>query len=75
MAKNTDEKTPTTEKEEESAQDYGQFEEDVVERPFRRRKTTSLNRRDSLEPGWPDGRKSFSPKRSPFQSMTSMAVF
>ena len=39
MAKNTDEKTPTTDKEDEPAQDYGQYEDDVIERPLIRSKT------------------------------------
>ena len=62
----TDEKTLTAEKEEELAQDYGQFEEDVVERAFRRRKTISLNRRDSPEPGLARWAEELLPYEEPF---------
>ena len=51
MAKNTDEKTPTMDNKDEPVQDYGQFEGDVIERPFIRSKTISLNRRNAPEPG------------------------
>ena len=66
MAKNTDENTPTTDKEDEPAQDYGQYEDDVIERPFRRRNTISLNRQRAPEPGLSRWAEELSPYEEPF---------
>jgi len=66
MAKNTDENTPTTDKEDETAQDYGQYEDDVIERPFRRRNTISLNRQRAPEPGLSRWAEELSPYEEPF---------
>ena len=66
MAKNTDENTPTTDKEDEPAQDYGQYEDDVIERPFRRRNTISLNRQHAPEPGLSRWAEELSPYEEPF---------
>ena len=66
MAKNTDENTPTTDKEDEPAQDYGQYEDDVIERPFRRRNTISLNRQRAPEPGLSRWAEELGPYEEPF---------
>ena len=66
MAKNTDENMPTTDKEDEPAQDYGQYEDDVIERPFRRRNTISLNRQRAPEPGLSRWAEELSPYEEPF---------
>ena len=66
MAKNTDENTPTTYKEDEPAQDYGQYEDDVIERPFRRRNTISLNRQRAPEPGLSRWAEELGPYEEPF---------
>ena len=66
MAKNTDENTPTTDKEDEPAQDYGQYEDDVIERPFRRRNTISLNRQRAPEPGLSRWAEELGPYEGPF---------
>ena len=66
MAKNTDENTPTTDNEDEPAQDYGQYEDDVIERPFRRRNTISLNRQRAPEPGLSRWAEELSPYEEPF---------
>ena len=66
MAKNTDEKTPTTDKEDEPAQDYGQYEDDVIERPLRRSKTISLNRRNAPEPALARWAEELHPYEEPF---------
>lgn len=66
MAKNTDENTPTTDNEDEPAQDYGQYEDDVIERPFRRRNTISLNRQRAPEPGLSRWAEELGPYEEPF---------
>ena len=66
MAKNTDENTLTTDKEDEPAQDYGQYEDDVIERPFRRRNTISLNRQRAPEPGLSRWAEELGPYEEPF---------
>ena len=66
MAKNTDEKTPTTDKEDEPAQDYGQYEDDVIERPLIRSKTISLNRRNAPEPALARWAEELHPYEEPF---------
>ena len=47
----TDNNSPNTDLTSGAEQDYGQFADDVIERPLVRTKTRSLNRRGSMDPG------------------------
>ena len=67
----TDNNLPNTDLKSGAEQDYGQFADDVIERPLVRTKTRSLNRRGSMDPGLLSWLEELYPYEESFPKMMS----